>query len=130
MLSPRVSPLFRPSSSSLQHAVFPCAVRPLSTSPPLPPSDSSHSSHNLTLVRTSDYPGYLTGLLLPSSLRPKFYSLRAFNVETGMIKDLTKRGNEDVVKGKLNWWREGVSLCYDYKDGLISEEVRKASNVL
>ncbi|GMH88756.1 hypothetical protein TrVE_jg1007 [Triparma verrucosa] len=112
MLSPRLTPLFRPSSPSILFT----RVRPLSTSPPLP------SSHNLTLVRTSDYPGYLTGLLLPSSLRPKFYSLRAFNVETGLIKDLTKRGNEDVVKSKLNWWREGVSLCYDYKDGLISEE--------
>ena len=63
-----------------------------------------------TLVRKNDLDGYLCGLLLPEPTRSVQWALRAFNVETSRISDVSK--NPLIAKMRLQFWREAIDRIF------------------
>lgn len=63
--------------------------------------------HCVELVKKHDFDSYLAGLLVPREKRGAFFSIKAFNVETAMIKDQVRN---NIIAGKMrfNWWMTAV----------------------
>ena len=75
-----------------------------------------HNSHCVNLVKNKDYPSYLTGLLLPSSVKASYFAINAFNIETSVIKEALRGGvnaNKTPAKMRMGWWREAIEEAYE-----------------
>ena len=88
--------------------------------PLLTPQTSTSFDFLCARRQGADRPAYLTGLLLPEAVKPSYFALRAFNVETGRIKDLRSRAEHNPQKSKMQWWSEAVALCFDKREGLLT----------
>ncbi|TYZ62432.1 hypothetical protein PybrP1_008674 [[Pythium] brassicae (nom. inval.)] len=75
-------------------------------------SRGNDERHLRELVRKLDYDNYVCGLLLPQSVRPAYFALRAANSEIATIKD-TIRSNQATGKIRLQWWREKIYGMYE-----------------
>ncbi len=73
-----------------------------------------YGEYCVELVKQHDFDAYLCGLLVPTASRRAFFALRAFNVETAMIKDVA-RGNALPAQMRMQWWREVVGAIYKGK---------------
>lgn len=77
----------------------------------------------MNLVRLNDRKNFASGLLLPSAaLQDTYFTLRAFNVETAMIKDSMK-GNEQAGRLRIAWWRDVLERAYDPNSSLPNHPV-------
>lgn len=78
------------------------------------PDPANHGQYCVELVKQHDFDAYLCGLLVPRSSRRAYFALRAFNVETALIKDVA-RGNALPGQMRMQWWREVISGIYQGK---------------
>ncbi|KAJ3012458.1 hypothetical protein HKX48_006279 [Thoreauomyces humboldtii] len=98
--------------------------------PALPPacppfcSTRSHSTHNTstfvapasavtyvsTLLRKSDYENYVASLFAPSPARHAVWAVRAFNVETAMIRENVTK--PEIGRARIAWWRDAVEKLF------------------
>jgi phytoene/squalene synthetase len=87
-------------------------------------STADATQHCVLLVREKDYSSYLCGLLLEKSLKPHYFAVMAFNIETAIIKDSLRGGvhaNTSPAKLRISWWREAIEEVYD---GMLSDQKR------
>ncbi|GAB5031962.1 nadh dehydrogenase complex assembly factor 6 [Nannochloropsis oceanica] len=75
---------------------------------------ANYGEYCVELVKQHDFDAYLCGLLVPTPSRRAFFALRAFNVETALIKDVA-RGNALPGQMRMQWWREVIGAIYQDK---------------
>jgi len=75
---------------------------------------TKYGEYCVELVKQHDFDAYLCGLLVPTPSRRAFFALRAFNVETALIKDVA-RGNALPGQMRMQWWREVIGAIYQGK---------------
>lgn len=68
---------------------------------------------NFSNPRQRDYDHYITGLMLPSNVRPGYFALRAWNIEIASIKDQTFRSSSGLTgKIRMQYWRDQIDAMY------------------
>ena len=72
----------------------------------------SASHPSVELVRQRDRNQYYAGLLMPADARFAFFAVHAFNVETSLVREKTPRGQAEMGRLRLQWWREVVDAAY------------------
>lgn len=63
-------------------------------------------AHAVRARSKADYEHYLCGLLLPAHVQAPYFALRAFNIETARIRQITSDGH--TASGRFVFWRETV----------------------
>lgn len=85
-----------------------------------------HQSYCATCVRTFDKDRYLATLLAPPKAREHLFSLYAFNIEIGKIRENVS----EVLLGemRLTWWRDAIEAIYhgDVRDHPVVEALERA----
>ncbi|TPX62385.1 hypothetical protein PhCBS80983_g00528 [Powellomyces hirtus] len=71
------------------------------------------TSYVTSLLRKADYENYVATLFTPSQSRQAVWAVRAFNVETALIRENVK--NPQIGKGRIAWWRDAIDKVYDGK---------------
>lgn len=75
--------------------------------PPTPPSTPVNAhTYITTLLRNNDYENYLASLFVPARSRDAVWAVRAFNVETALIRESVR--DAALGKGRIQWWRDAV----------------------
>ncbi|KAM3614961.1 uncharacterized protein V6R79_021530 [Siganus canaliculatus] len=64
----------------------------------------------LELVRTRDYDGFLSSLLLPEEARRSSLALRAFNVELAQVKDSVSQKTIGLMR--MQFWKTAIEDIY------------------
>ncbi|XP_041961740.1 NADH dehydrogenase (ubiquinone) complex I, assembly factor 6 isoform X1 [Alosa sapidissima] len=121
------------TKSSLHNKILPyfiCIQRPTEVKC-LRASTNSSNQHNekycIDLVRSRDYDGFLSALLLPEAARRSALALRAFNVELAQVKDSVSQKTIGLMR--MQFWRTAVEEIYRDDPPLqpISTELWKAA---
>ncbi|XP_012262844.2 NADH dehydrogenase (ubiquinone) complex I, assembly factor 6 [Athalia rosae] len=83
----------------------PLGIRAKSTS-----SGQTPGEYCLDLVRKHDYENYLCSLLLPNTIRPAAFSVRAFNIEVARVEEQAR----DVAIGQMRFkfWEDTLDKIY------------------
>uniref|UniRef100_A0A1A7X550 NADH dehydrogenase (ubiquinone) complex I, assembly factor 6 n=3 Tax=Iconisemion striatum TaxID=60296 RepID=A0A1A7X550_9TELE len=88
------------------------------------------SRHNekycLDLVRSRDYEGFLSSLLLPEEVRLSSLALRAFNVELAQVKDSVSQKTIGLMR--MQFWKTAIEEIFrdDPPNQPVSNELWKA----
>ncbi|XP_072881760.1 NADH dehydrogenase (ubiquinone) complex I, assembly factor 6 isoform X2 [Hemitrygon akajei] len=69
-----------------------------------------HEHYCAQVVRSRDYEGFLTSLLLPSELRCSVFALRAFNVELAQVQDVVSQKTLGLMR--IQFWRQLIEDVY------------------
>uniref|UniRef100_A0A3Q3BNI4 NADH dehydrogenase (ubiquinone) complex I, assembly factor 6 n=1 Tax=Kryptolebias marmoratus TaxID=37003 RepID=A0A3Q3BNI4_KRYMA len=88
---------------------------------------SQHSEkYCLDLVRSRDYEGFLSSLLLPVEARRSSLALRAFNVELAQVKDSVSQKSIGLMR--MQFWKTAIEEIYrdDPPNQPISTELCRA----
>lgn len=73
--------------------------------------DSQHTEkYCLDLVRSRDYDGFLSSLLLPEKARRSALALRAFNVELAQVKDSVSQKTIGLMR--MQFWKTAIEEIY------------------
>ncbi|XP_031601820.1 NADH dehydrogenase (ubiquinone) complex I, assembly factor 6 isoform X3 [Oreochromis aureus] len=73
--------------------------------------DSQHTEkYCLDLVRSRDYDGFLSSLLLPEKARRSSLALRAFNVELAQVKDSVSQKTIGLMR--MQFWKTAIEEIY------------------
>lgn len=89
--------------------------------------DSQHSERFcLDLVRSRDYDGFLSSLLLPEEARRSSLALRAFNVELAQVKDSVSQKTIGLMR--MQFWKTAIEEIYrdDPPNQPVSTELWRA----
>ncbi|KAM9724501.1 NADH dehydrogenase (ubiquinone) complex I, assembly factor 6 isoform 1-T1 [Menidia menidia] len=89
--------------------------------------DSQHTEkYCLDLVRSRDYEGFLSCLLLPEEARRSSLALRAFNVELAQVKDSVSQKTIGLMR--MQFWKTAIEEIYrdDPPNQPVSMELWKA----
>ncbi|TPX64560.1 hypothetical protein SpCBS45565_g05818 [Spizellomyces sp. 'palustris'] len=62
------------------------------------------------ILRNSDYENYIATLFIPPAARTGAWAVRAFNVETALIRENVK--NPNLGKMRIDWWRDAIEKTY------------------
>ncbi|KAL2917313.1 hypothetical protein HK105_202977 [Polyrhizophydium stewartii] len=73
-------------------------------------SRMSTEQHCIDLVRTHDYENYLATIFFPARARPAAWALKAFNVETALIRDAVSDANIGAMR--IQWWRDAIERTF------------------
>ncbi|KAJ8291035.1 hypothetical protein GJAV_G00020670 [Gymnothorax javanicus] len=77
-------------------------------------NSSAESKHNekycIDLVRSRDYDGFVSSLLLPDASRRASLALRAFNVELAQVKDSVTQ--KTIGQMRMQFWKTAVDEIY------------------
>ncbi|XP_029360330.1 NADH dehydrogenase (ubiquinone) complex I, assembly factor 6 isoform X1 [Echeneis naucrates] len=77
-------------------------------------SSTTDSQHNekfcLELVRSRDYDGFVSSLLLPEEARRSSLALRAFNVELAQVKDSVSQKTIGLMR--MQFWKTAIDEMY------------------
>eukprot|EP00064_Thunnus_orientalis_P024283 superscaffoldBa00010192_g24568 len=77
-------------------------------------SATADSQHNekfcLDLVRSRDYDGFVSSLLLPEEARRSSLALRAFNVELAQVKDSVSQKTIGLMR--MQFWKTAIEEIY------------------
>ena len=67
--------------------------------------------HCQQLARTADWEGFMVSLFVPTSAWRATWAIRAFNVETALIRDHVK----DVTIGRMRiqFWRDAIAQTFE-----------------
>ncbi|KAI8817577.1 isoprenoid synthase domain-containing protein [Fimicolochytrium jonesii] len=76
--------------------------RPATTPAPL----QNAQNYVTTLLQKHDYDNYLASLFVPARSRDAVWAVRAFNVETALIRESVK--DSLLGKARIQWWRDAV----------------------
>ncbi|XP_070822560.1 NADH dehydrogenase (ubiquinone) complex I, assembly factor 6 isoform X1 [Chaetodon trifascialis] len=112
-----------PNSVSIQRAAEIQSVRAATSAR----ADSQiHEKYCLELVRTRDYDGFLSSLLLPEEARRSSLALRAFNVELAQVKDSVSQKTIGLMR--MQFWKTAIEEIYrdDPPNQPVSAELWKA----
>ncbi|KAJ3178291.1 hypothetical protein HDU87_003603 [Geranomyces variabilis] len=82
-----------------------------SSSSPSSASSTLQTSYISSLLRKADYENYLATLFTPSASRQAVWAVRAFNVETALIRENVK--NPQLGVGRIAWWRDAIEKVYN-----------------
>ncbi|XP_047455862.1 NADH dehydrogenase (ubiquinone) complex I, assembly factor 6 [Mugil cephalus] len=69
-----------------------------------------HEKYCLDLVRSRDYEGFLSSLLLPEEARRSSLALRAFNVELAQVKDSVSQKTIGLMR--MQFWKTAIEDIY------------------
>ncbi|XP_043974036.1 NADH dehydrogenase (ubiquinone) complex I, assembly factor 6 isoform X2 [Gambusia affinis] len=89
--------------------------------------ENQHSEkYCLNLVRSRDYEGFLSCLLLPEEARRSSLALRAFNVELAQVKDSVSQKTIGLMR--MQFWKTAIEEIYrdDPPNQPVSTELWKA----
>ncbi|XP_032415250.1 NADH dehydrogenase (ubiquinone) complex I, assembly factor 6 isoform X1 [Xiphophorus hellerii] len=89
--------------------------------------ENQHSEkYCLNLVRSRDYEGFLSCLLLPEEARRSSLALRAFNVELAQVKDSISQKTIGLMR--MQFWKTAIEEIYrdDPPNQPVSTELWKA----
>lgn len=98
-------------------------------------AESRSRQHCVSLVKENDRASYLTGLLLSQHCKPSYFAVKAFGIETSLVKSSLRGGvNSDTAPAKMRmaWWRQAVHDIYSDSPGAdkmaqpVVAELRKA----
>ncbi|XP_071326090.1 NADH dehydrogenase (ubiquinone) complex I, assembly factor 6 isoform X2 [Trachinotus anak] len=96
-----------PNRVCIQRAAEIQSVRAATSAPP----DSRHNEQFcLELVRSRDYDGFVTSLLLPEEARRSSLALRAFNVELAQVKDSVSQKTIGLMR--MQFWKTAIEEIY------------------
>ncbi|CAB1445916.1 unnamed protein product [Pleuronectes platessa] len=101
--------LYRPTSpgGGCRHAAVTQVVRAKSSAT----ADSqSNQEFCLQLVRSRDYDGFVSSLLLPEDARRSSLALRAFNVELAQVKDSVSQKTIGLMR--MQFWKTAIEEIY------------------
>ncbi|XP_068997124.1 NADH dehydrogenase (ubiquinone) complex I, assembly factor 6 isoform X3 [Embiotoca jacksoni] len=90
-------------------------------------ADSQHNEkYCLDLVRSRDYEGFLSSLLLPEEARRSSLALRAFNVELAQVKDSVSQKTIGLMR--MQFWKTAIEEIYrdDPPNQPVSTELWRA----
>jgi NADH dehydrogenase [ubiquinone] 1 alpha subcomplex assembly factor 6 len=73
---------------------------------------SNSFKYNIELVKSSDFDGYLSGLLFPKSSIRAYYAIKAFNCEIAQIREQSKN-NFLTGKIRFQFWRDVLEKIYN-----------------
>ncbi|XP_068585993.1 NADH dehydrogenase (ubiquinone) complex I, assembly factor 6 isoform X4 [Cebidichthys violaceus] len=93
-----------PSSVCLQRAADVRGARAASS------ATSDSQTYCMELVRSRDYDGYVSSLLLPEEARRSSLALRAFNVELAQVKDSVSQKTIGLMR--MQFWKAAVEEIY------------------
>jgi NADH dehydrogenase [ubiquinone] 1 alpha subcomplex assembly factor 6 len=65
------------------------------------------------VVKTKDYPGYLTTLLSPLKARQTIFATRAFNAELSLVQSQTKDPMKQLIK--IQFWKDEIEKAFEGK---------------
>ncbi|KAJ3158118.1 NADH dehydrogenase (ubiquinone) complex I, assembly factor 6 [Geranomyces michiganensis] len=91
--------------------------------PPRRPASSaststvSQTAYISSLLRKADYENYLATLFTPASSRQAVWAVRAFNVETALIRENVK--NPQLGVGRIAWWRDAIDKVYSVRSAFL-----------
>ncbi|KAF8321494.1 isoprenoid synthase domain-containing protein [Cantharellus anzutake] len=74
------------------------------------PSVVKTADYCKNLVQRLDRDAFLTSYFYPPSIRPSFFAIRAFNIETATVKDQVS--NSALGRIRMQWWRDTVKSLY------------------
>ncbi len=60
--------------------------------------------------RRLDYEHYLCGLLMPPKSREAYFAIRAFNIETAIVREVAS--NPVAGKMRIEWWKQTIKDIY------------------
>ncbi|XP_023249457.1 NADH dehydrogenase (ubiquinone) complex I, assembly factor 6 isoform X2 [Seriola lalandi dorsalis] len=96
-----------PTSVCVQRAAEIRSVRAATSATP----DSQHNEKFcLELVRSRDYDGFVSSLLLPEEVRRSSLALRAFNVELAQVKDSVSQKTIGLMR--MEFWKTAIEEIY------------------
>ncbi|KAK9514408.1 hypothetical protein VZT92_027876 [Zoarces viviparus] len=93
-----------PSSVCLQRAAGVQRVRAASS------ATTDSQTYCMELVRSRDYDGYVSSLLLPEEARRSSLALRAFNVELAQVKDSVSQKTIGLMR--MQFWKAAIEEIY------------------
>ncbi|XP_031733153.1 NADH dehydrogenase (ubiquinone) complex I, assembly factor 6 isoform X1 [Anarrhichthys ocellatus] len=93
-----------PSSVRLQRAAGVQSVRAASS------ATTDSQTYCMELVRSRDYDGYVSSLLLPVEARRSSLALRAFNVELAQVKDSVSQKTIGLMR--MQFWKAAIEEIY------------------
>ncbi len=63
----------------------------------------------MDLVRRCDYENFVTGLLIPESVRGTYFAVRAFNVEVCSITEQVRQNPAQAGHMRFQFWKDALS---------------------
>ncbi|XP_068180028.1 NADH dehydrogenase (ubiquinone) complex I, assembly factor 6 isoform X2 [Antennarius striatus] len=110
----------------LRRRVSPPGVRVQGAATGARADSRAHQQYCLTLVRSRDYDGFLSSLLLPKEARRSSLALRAFNVELAQVKDSISQKTIGLMR--MQFWKTAIEDIFrdDPPNQPISAELWRA----
>ena len=88
-----------------------------------------YSNHSLSTIlnitylimtyyyRRHDHDAYLTSLFSPPRIRPVFWALHAFNIETALLRDTVSDAKLGQIR--LVWWKQAIQQIFSVTSFLV-----------
>ncbi|KAH6569673.1 hypothetical protein BASA50_002131 [Batrachochytrium salamandrivorans] len=73
-------------------------------------SDCPAEKYCMDLVRSHDYEQFLATLFVSAPARPAAWAIKAFNVETALIRDVVSQAN--IREMRIQWWRDAIDRTF------------------
>jgi NADH dehydrogenase [ubiquinone] 1 alpha subcomplex assembly factor 6 len=74
--------------------------------------DNGFDKYCFDTVKTHNYEGFLSGILLPKQHRGAYFAIQAFNVEIATIKDQIPRNSAQAGRIRFQFWKDVFQQIY------------------